>query len=353
VPGRAHQEISPRRACILAAIVEEYVETAAPVGSKAVRERRALDVSTATIRNEMGVLERAGYIRQPHTSAGRIPVDKGYRAYVDAIEAPSSPREEQAAWVRSEYRHLARRDPEEIYRTTSRVLSQLTAAPAMVMAPPDEEARLVDLKLSPVSSRNFLLSYQITPGGSFTCLLESPEPVLAGQAERLSEALRSRYCGRSVGALSQCAADLLEDDTVPYAVPEALLDSIKTAVEGDRLQRVYVDGAVYALDYPEYQDVGLLRPVVEALDEEMVIRRLLRPSARRGQLTVTIGVEQGMRSLRHCALVASHYVGADDDVGALGVIGPTRLDYQAVIAAVRYVAAQLSELLTRESERES
>ena len=127
VPGRAHQEISPRRACILAAIVEEYVETAAPVGSKAVRERRALDVSTATIRNEMGVLERAGYIRQPHTSAGRIPSTRA-RAYVDAIEAPDSPRETAAGC--DQYRHLARRDPE--IRTT-RVCCRSTAAPAMVM----------------------------------------------------------------------------------------------------------------------------------------------------------------------------------------------------------------------------
>lgn len=345
------EELTIRRARILAAIVEQYVATAAPVGSKAVREGHGVDASTATIRNEMCVLEREGYVHQPHTSAGRVPRDKGYRTYVDEIMPPRAPRVEELAWVRGEYRRAAR-DPEQLYRTTCRVLSQLTTAPAMVMAPPDEQVVLAEFSLAPASSTIVRLAYRTEPGGAHECLLQSPDPLTARQVEAISRAISERYCGRDVGAFSLCSPDTLADEVAPHSVPSGLLEEIKSAVERDRLQRVYVDGAAYALNYPEYEQLEHLRPVMEALDEEMIVRRLLRPATRRGQLTVIIGREQDMKDLRRCSLIARYYRGAADDVGALGVIGPTRMDYQAITAAVHCVAEHIAEALSDDREGE-
>lgn len=347
---RGDDRLTQRRATILGAIVEGYVRTGVPVGSKAVQEREGLDISTATIRNEMGALERDGYIEQPHTSAGRIPLDKGYRTYVDHIMTERPPGVEQLSWVRAEFRRASCSSPEDVYRTASRVLSLLTSAPAMVLAPPQEHSVLTDLSLSPASSNIVVLSYKTRPGGDFTCLLESPESLTAAQVKALGQALAQRFCGRGVGALTMCRPEVLEDDLAPHAVPVDLLNEIKTALERKWRQRVYVDGAAYALDYPEYHRVDQLRPVMEALDEDSVVRRLLRPATRQPGPTVTIGREQELPRLRHCSLVARHYVGPHDDLGAVGVLGPTRMDYPAVIAAVTCVASHVGEIVSEASD---
>ncbi len=352
MPASRRDQLTPRQACILGAIVEEYVHTAAPVGSKAVRERHGVGASTATIRNEMSILERDGYIHQPHTSAGRVPGDKGYRTYVDEIMPARGPRVEELSWVRSEYRR-SQRLPEQLYRTTSRVLSQLTSAPAMVMAPPDEHITLTDLRLTPVSSSIIRLTYSTQPGGTIECLVSSSEPLSDGQVAALAQTLVKRYCGREVGAFSLCSADTLQDDLAPHPVPTSLLETIKVAVERDRVQHVYVDGTSYALKVPEHRQLEQLEPVMEALDEEMIVRRLLRPAARRGRLTVIIGEEHEVRGLSHCSVIARHYRGESDGVGALGVLGPTRMDYQAVIAAVNCVADQIAQILSAARDRES
>ena len=346
------EDLTTRRAYILGAIVEEHVRTAAPVGSKAVQERQEMDVSTATIRNEMLALEHGGYIHQPHTSAGRVPADLGYRTYVDRIMAPRPPHAEDIAWVRAEYRRAAR-DAEALYRTTSRVLSRMTSAPALVMAPPEERRALVDIRLAPVSSTIVLLTYATEPGGRFERLLEFPEPLTAGQVVALGSALQRRYCGREIGALTLCSAELLEEETAPFAVPEDLLDQVKATVEGDQEQRVYVDGAAFSLDYPEYQELEHLRPLMRALDEERIVRRALRPATRRTTMTVTIGHEHRVEDLRRCALVAQAYLGPrGNDVGVVAVLGPTRLDYQMVITAVHMVAEGLGHAFAETSREE-
>jgi len=351
VARRDKSPMTPRRAKILGAIVEEHVDTAAPVGSKAVRERYGVRASTATIRNEMNVLEQAGYVRQPHTSAGRVPEDKGYRTYVDRIMPHPQPTPHDMTWVRSEYRR-AMSDTEQLFRTTCRVLAQLTAAPALLLAPPRERIVLASLVLSPVSTHIVRLGYEMQPGERFECLLESPGPLQAQQVAMFAQALARRYCGREIGALSLCTPETLEDELAPFAVPSDLLDGIKSAVEKDRMQRVYIDGSAYALSYPEYQHIDQLRPLVEALDTDGVVRRLLRPASRSGRLTVTIGREHEVRSLRQCSLVSLHYRAAGDAVGALGVLGPTRIDYQAAIAAVRCVTYQIAEALAEDEAEE-
>ncbi len=337
--------LTARRARILAAIVEEYVRTAEPVGSRTVRERQAFEVSTATIRNEMSALEEQGYIAQPHTSAGRVPVDRGYRAYVDEIMPPCRPSIEEMAWVRAEFRRSPR-DADSLHRTASRVLSRLTTAPAMVMAPEAEGPILTELKLTSISSTVVLLTYGTRPGGRLERLLELPEPLTAGQVQALGAALARRCCGSSTDGLSLCAPDTLAAETAPYPVPEDLLSQIRAAVESDSPHRVYVDGAALALDYPECRELSHLRPIMQALDEDCVVCRLLKPAARRGTLTITIGHEQEVVALRHCSSVARPYRGPGGDVfGALGVIGPTRLDYHHVVAAVSTVAEEISGLL--------
>lgn len=338
---------SQRMAQVLSAIVEEHVATAAPVGSKVVRERYGVAASTATIRNDMAALEAEGYVCQPHTSAGRVPEDKGYRAYVDELMPERRLKSEETAWARSECRS-ARDDREQLFRASCRVLSQLTRAPAMAMAPPDQPLFLQSIKLTPVSSSLVRLSYATDPGGANECLLDTSDPLSAEQVRGLSDLLAARFRQREVGALSLCSAAEIAAALGSPAPLDGLLDQIKTAIEGERPQRVYVDGSAYALDYPEYQALEALRPVVRALDDDAAVRRLLRPASRTGRLTVFIGRELDMMSLRRCALVARHYRAGGTAVGAVGVLGPTRLPYVTVVAAVHCIADQVSSILSED-----
>lgn len=339
--------LTTRMARILAAIVEEHVRTAAPVGSKAVKQEYGIDASTATIRNDMAALETEGYIRQPHTSAGRVPEDKGYRAYVDELMPELPLKADESAWIRSECRG-AEDDREQLFRVTCRVLSQLTRSPAMALAPPDTPLFLQSIKLTPISASLVRLSYTTDPGGTNECLLQTSRPLSAEQVAMLSDLLAERFRQREVGALSLCSATEIAETLHSEEPPEGLLDQVKTVIEGERPQRVYVDGSAYALDYPEYQSLEELRPVVKALDDDASVRRLLRPASRRGRLTVFIGRELDMVSLRRCALVARHYQTGHTSVGAIGILGPTRLPYVKAVAAVQCVAEQISNALSDE-----
>jgi len=300
----------------------------------------------------MCLLERWGFIRQPHTSAGRIPVDKGYRVYVDELMGHRGPSADQVAWVRAQYRRAVDASDESVYRTTSAVLSQLTSAPAMVMAAPPEQHVFSGIKVTPVSSNVVLLAYETGGSRSHECLVQSREPVTAEQVAALGKALARHCVGRATGALTLCQPEAIEDEMAPHPVPVALLNELKLAVEQDRAERVYVDGAAYALGYPEFQSMERLRPVMEALDEDRTVRRLLRPAARGGRLTVTIGREQHFEPLNRSSIVARHYQGPGGDTGALGIIGPTRIDYQAVIAIVDCVAEHVAQAFQRLADKD-
>ncbi|MBP8953424.1 MAG: heat-inducible transcription repressor HrcA [Armatimonadetes bacterium] len=336
--------LNERRAMVLGAIVQEHVETAAPVGSRVVREQYGVEASTATIRNDMCVLEREGYIHQPHTSAGRVPRDKGYRVYVDSLMPPASIKPEEETWVRSECRACAG-DGQLLYRAATRMLSQLTCSPALLMAPPERPAHLLQIRLSPVSADLVRLVYETDQGGRNECILQSAEPLSADQVAAISRILSERFTSRDVTAITLSSPSTLVDDSGANTVPEELLDQIKNAIEGDHPQQVFVDGAAYALDYPEYQALDKLKPVVRALDDDGTVRRLLRPASRTAEVSVTIGHEHHLTSLQSCSLVARHYVAAEVGIGALGIMGPTRLDYLRAVAAVRCIAEHVSRAL--------
>lgn len=337
-----------RRLAVLRAIVEDYVATREPVGSKVLVERHSLGVSPATIRNDMAVLEEEGYIAQPHTSAGRVPTDKGYRAFVDRLSTvkPLSLAERRAISTLLD----DATDLDDVLTRTVRALAQLTRQVAVVQYPSLSRATVRHVELVPLGGPRLLLVL-ITDSGRV-----EQRTVDVGQEvpEDLVASMRTRIAAVSAGArLDALVARLpsLPEEFPPHErdVVRAVLRVLEESLAGQREERVVLAGtanlARSGLDFPQS-----ISPVLEAIEEQVVLLRLLGEmaddaGAATGGVQVRIGRELAHDRLLETSVVTSGYGTGGEVVAHLGVLGPTRMDYPTTMAAVRAVARYVSRII--------
>jgi heat-inducible transcriptional repressor len=334
----AHDE---RRLEVLRAIVQDYVSTNDPVGSKALAERHDLGVSPATIRNDMAVLEEQGYITQPHTSAGRVPTDKGYRLFVDRLSAvkPLSPAERRAI-----ERFLdGAVDLHDVLSRTVRLLAQLTRQVAVIQYPTLARSAVRHLEVVQVAAARLLLVLITDTGRVEQRIVESPVDVDAEAVAELRTLLNATFSGARLGEAGGKVPELL--DTAPphlrgllAALSAALVETLVEPGE-DRLMIGGTANLARALDFS-----GSLRPVLEALEEQVVVLRLIG-AVDAGTVLVRIGEENAHEALTGASVVSVGYGSGDRSFGGLGVVGPTRMDYPGNMAAVRAVARYVGHLL--------
>jgi heat-inducible transcriptional repressor len=335
--------LTPRQIEIALAVVREHVRTREPVGSLVVRERYGINASPATIRNEMAELEAAGYLFQPHTSAGRIPSDSAYRLYVNYLLATEQPEETPLPWVEGEYRRLGD-DPQELLRETSRLLARLTSHPAVVTAPPKAEPKITAIRLQPVSVTTVLLLYKTSDGEEHHHLLRTSGPVTAQQVAAFSQALHSLVEGKRVSALTNLSLPSVQAQMHEPTFPEELLRGVIEAASMDDDSIVYVDGTSYILDEPEFEERETLRSFMQTLDEDSALKQVLRAALDSQSITVTIGGEHHLPGMARCSLVAGSY-SLGEGRGAVAILGPTRMDYSRAMQAVALMVRKLSQAL--------
>lgn len=335
-----------RRLAVLRAIVEDYVDTREPVGSKALVDRHSLGVSPATIRNDMAALEEEGYIAQPHTSAGRVPTDKGYRLFVDRLSGvkPLSPAEKKAIQTLLD----GAVDLDDVVDRTVRLLAQLTRQVAVVQYPSLTRSTVRHIELVPVGGQRLLLVLITNTGRVEQRLVE----VQLDPSESLLGELRARLNATAVGRRLTEVAGLLDAVPETFPVPDrpvvrAVLDALEDSLAVEREERIVLAGtANLARSGPDF--VGSIGPVLEALEEQVVLLKLLSEMAHdTGNVGVRIGRETAYEGLAETAVVASGYGSQGEVVARLGVLGPTRMDYPTTIAAVRAVARYVSRILTQ------
>jgi heat-inducible transcriptional repressor len=330
-------------------VVQEHITTKEAVGSEQLRERYDFAVSSATIRNEMAYLERASYLHQPHTSAGRMPRPKAYRMYVNQVRHGSSPGHDAAARIYdSECRRLKGR-LRALMHATSRSLSALAGYLAIVMSPSNIRERFEDISVAPVSSNNLLLTYQTDTGKRVQQLLRSPDPLTADQISQLGRALRKIYRGRWIGELAAVTSTDLAAAVADCQLPEALLQSLRQAVEAEEDREIYLDGTSYLLDEPQFQRPDSLRRLIETLDQRALLREALLASANSDQVTVSIGEENRVPGMHDCSLVAHCYPGAGLQAGSVAVLGPLCMDYRNTMSAVSLVARRLGAAVAEDN----
>ncbi|BCY06227.1 heat-inducible transcriptional repressor HrcA [Actinoplanes sp. L3-i22] len=337
--------LDDRKLEVLRAIVEDYVKTREPVGSKALVERHQLGVSSATVRNDMAVLEEEGYIRQPHTSAGRVPTDAGYRLFVDRLTRvkPLSPAERRAI----ERFMIGVVDLDDVVHRTVRLLATLTRQVAVVQYPSLSRSSVRHLELVPISTTRLMLVMITDTGRVEQRLVEMPAPVPEGAVWDLRRRVNEKLAGQRLADTPPLVQTLVEECTPERRGDMVCLATVllETLVERSE-ERLALAGTANLTRGGVLDFQGTLRPVLEALEEEVILLKLigdLEPSTTR----VRIGDENEIDNLRSASVVSTGYGPGATIVGGLGVLGPTRMDYPGTIATVRAVARYVGDLLAQ------
>ncbi|SDK27849.1 heat-inducible transcriptional repressor HrcA [Lentzea albidocapillata] len=333
-----------RRFEVLRAIVADYVSNQEPVGSKALVDRHNLGVSSATVRNDMAALEDEGYIAQPHTSAGRVPTDKGYRLFVDKLSEikPLSQAEKRA--IRSFLDGAI--DLDDVMRRSVRLLAQLTRQVAVIQVPTLSRAAVRHLEVLPITPSRLMLVLITDTGRVDQRIVELGDVISEAHTAQLRGVLNQAMAGQRLAEASAKVAEL--PDEVPPNLRDPMLRVatvlIETLVEHPE-ERLVLGGTANLTrsitDFP-----GSLRQVLEALEEQVVVLKLLAASRDPGRVLVRIGEENEAAEMRSTSVVSIGYGSRDNPLGGLGVVGPTRMDYPGTMAAVRAVANYVGEILT-------
>jgi heat-inducible transcriptional repressor len=330
--------LDERKAAILRAVVEGYIETAQPVGSSHVARTTDMAVSSATVRNEMAVLEREGYLVQPHTSAGRIPTDKGYRFFVDQLSGPG-PLEPGKQQLVREFFRKAHGELEQMLHDTSRLLSRLTDYAAVVVGPAHEAAAVRSVQLVGLGTHVALLVAVLSNGVVEKRTLELPQETGDERLGAAGTVLARALVGTTLGDLP--AAPTTGDVELDGLV-ELALDSLRGA-HHDEPDQVFVGGASRMAE--AFDAVGTVRQVLNTLEQQYVVVSLLEDVVGRG-LSVAIGTEHGLAPLSECAVVVAPYEVEGEQAGSIGVLGPTRMNYPQALAAVAVVSRRLGARLS-------
>ena len=327
--------LDERKTSILRAIVQEYISTAQPVGSTHVADAPGVHVSSATVRNEMAVLEQEGYVAQPHTSAGRVPTDKGYRFYVDNMTTPG--RLDQASTLRvGEFFATAHGRLEELLHQTSNLLAQVTTYAAVVVGPRGEQATVRSLQIVGLSRRHATVVAVLSNGSVESANLELPDETSDAVLAAVGARSAAAATGRPLGA--------------PVDVPasgDAAIDSLCVAAL-DAIRPQHADETVFvggtAAMAQAFDAVDTVRGVLRTLEQQFVLVTLVRDILDRG-LSVAIGAEHGIEPLAACSVVVAPVVVDGEQRGTVGVLGPTRMDYPQALATVEVVSDRLGRRL--------
>ncbi len=338
----AKPELTPRQQTILGLTVREYVKTATPVGSRALVERYGLPVSSATVRNELAYLEETGHLTHPHTSAGRVPTQEGYRYFVERLLGEVDlPLRERLTIVHQF--HQARHNLEQWMPLAASTLAHAARGASLVTAPQSEKARYKHMQLISTEGLGVLLVLVLRGGMVKQRMLTLTEPVSQRELTEASERLNQLCFGLTAGEIEVQLGDLAGLETDVASLVSDIMDRVDTRSSAT----IYSDGLSEMLQQPEFSEGERAQELVRVMEERsflrMVMEEALGPGL--GNVRVLVGGEGEWDQLRACSLVLTRYGVADFTTGALGVVGPTRMSYGRAISAVRFVAGLMSQLV--------
>ena len=338
--------LNERKKKILQIIIEDYISSAEPVGSRTIARKYDLGLSPATIRNEMSDLELLGYLEQPHTSAGRIPSAQAYRFYVDALIEPGTLTDNDMALIDGWYNER-RRNIDDIFQSTAKILSRMTQNVSMVLTNQQTIANFCYLKFLPLDSQHAILCIVADDGSIDTNVVDIPLGMsseemdyLAGKMSKLLEV--RNLSDISVEILQNVHTDVVEDKLIF----SSLLQAVRKMTGRRQEQKVFLGGTKQLLNQPEFRDVEIVRNLLGILEEEKVLKDLLQGGEDSG-LKVTIGSENKFTGIQDCSMVQATYRLNGQIVGTMAVLGPTRMEYGKVISVMDYLHKYLKTILDK------
>lgn len=337
-------ELDDRKKKILQAVICNYLETGEPVGSRTISKYTDLNLSSATIRNEMADLEEMGYILQPHTSAGRIPSDKGYRLYVDTML-----EEKERQVVEMKEMLLERQDKmETLLKQVAKVLAQNTQYATMISAPQARRNKLKFIQLSRVDAHQLLAVIVIEGNVIKNNILEVDEELSDETLLKLNLLLNTTLNGLSIDRINlEMITSMKQQAGIHSDIVSGVIDAVAEAIRSEEDLQIYTSGTNNIFRYPELADQQKASELINTFEEKHLLGELLRENQEEGNGTdiqVYIGEETSVQSMRDCSVVTAAYELGGGMKGTIGIVGPKRMDYDKVVATLRTIQSQLDEL---------
>ena len=330
-------DLDERKQKILQAIIQDYITSAEPVGSRTIARKYNLGVSAATIRNEMFDLEMLGYLEQPHTSAGRIPSIKGYRFYVDCLLEPTQISEEEKRFVQSWF-HDKMNNVDQIFQSTAKVLSKITHNVTLVMAAQQVSSKLKYIRFLPLDFRRAIMIVVTDSGQIENCIFPKPEDTDVDELNVIAEKLTHYLAGLPVSRINMEMLEQFHESIVgDLELYRLAFRSIHQAFR--REQQLYKGGAMELLNKPEFKDVAKAKNLFTMLEEQDVMANLFNDGGQEPQKTVTvrIGEEANLSPINDCSIIEATFKANDVVLGKIAVLGPTRMEYAKIIGLLDFM----------------
>lgn len=342
----AFENLTEREKAILQSLIDYYIATATPVGSRLIANKYKLGISPATIRNTMQDLEGMGLITHPHTSAGRVPTDKGYRVYVDTLLEPEELTSSEEEQIKSEIM-IDYAAVEDLLEQTSRVLGMISNQLGVTIAPRFDQGILTHINLIPVAEKKILVVLAVKHGLIRTVLLEAESNLKTEALEKSASILNERLCGLTLGEIKDSMEQRLKEaSTADPKLIRLFLESSENLLDFSETEQVHLGGTTNIVDQPEFKDREKLRSLIELIEQKRLLAELVSAKGIKEGITVTIGKEIERGEMQSCSLVTSSY-NAGKVSGTIGIIGPTRMRYAKLVSLVDYTAKLLSDILSR------
>ena len=344
--------LDERKKSILRAIVEGYIENAEPVGSRSIAKNTDLNLSAATIRNEMGDLEEMGFLVQPHTSAGRIPSSQGFRFYVDSLMDRYRMTNSEIQQLRGAMLHKIR-ELDKIFKDVSAAFSNFTNLPTFGMIPSMEYGSIKAIKLVAVDEKTLMVIVSDSSGLIKNKLLRLREPVSDATLLQMTDVLNQNLAGYTRSEINlNRIIEVVNAIGENHEILSSVLELVDEAISEIDKREVYLEGSTNILRFPEYNEITKIKEILEFFDDKQKLESVVRqlPSIESGEVSVFIGDENEHPQLKNNSVVLSTYKAGPNLTGIIGVVGPMRMDYAKVVSGVGFFSKQLGKMLSERLE---
>ncbi len=337
--------LTDRQLLIFQVIVDDFIQSAQPVGSRSLSKKDKISFSSATIRNEMSDLEELGFIEKTHTSSGRIPSEKGYRYYVDHLLSPQKLNQQDIHKLKSVFAERIF-ELEKIVQRSAKILSELTNYTSIVLGPAVKDNKLKRIQIIPLNNQTAIAIIVTDSGHVENRMFQLPETMDSGNLEKLVNILNDRLAGAPIESLNEKiykeVAILLRQHISNY---DYILHSIAETLKIPAHEKLFFGGKSNMLSQPEFHDIEKIKSLMDMIEHEDSIYELIRKN--KSGINIKIGKENNNTAMENCSLISATYSMGAEQLGTIAILGPTRMEYSRVISLLDYISTDLSAVLTK------
>lgn len=337
--------LDERKQRILQAVINDYITSAEPVGSRTLARKYDLGVSPATIRNEMADLEMLGYLEHLHTSSGRVPSVKGYRFYVDSLMPVQPMTDAEKALIDKWYKSKVQR-LDQVFQETARIISKMTKNVSLVLAPHISNAAFRCMQFLPLDDHRAIAVVMTDAGFVENRIVEMPEGATFEDFQRMAGVINKCLTGATMGAIHGGKLKQIQEAIGDRGLYEAAMDIIGKALDTEKKERLYLGGTSQLMEQPEFHDVAKVKELLLMLEEDQLMKDILHAHLGEG-LSVSIGRENEFSGIQDCSIITATYHLDGELLGSLAVLGPTRMEYSKTVSLLNYMNQNLTEVIKR------